>query len=79
MKTYITQVLRALSRLLNALAGGEGDTTFSAASWGLALKGSRWGRLRVKLIDWLNGTPGHCKAAWEWHRDRGLLVKDSAD
>lgn len=72
------QVLRALSRLLNAVTGGEGDTTFSAGSWTLLLAGSRWGRVRVAVVDWLNRDPGHCRRAWEWHKERGLLLLDTA-
>lgn len=66
-----------MSRLLNAVTGGEGDTTYSAASWSLYLDGHRCGRIRVKLIDRLQG-PDHCRKAWEWHRDRGLLEHEGA-
>ncbi len=67
------EVGSAASRLLNALVGGDGSVTFSAASWALAEAGSAWGRHRVALVDWLNRQPGHCRAAWQWHRDRGLV------
>ena len=30
----------------------------------------------VRMVDWLNREPGHCYAAWEWHRERGLLADD---
>jgi len=70
------QLLRAVSRLINAIRGGEGDTTWSAGSWARKLAGSRLGVLEVRLIDRLNREPGHCEAAWLWHRDRGLLVDD---
>ena len=67
------EVGSALSRLLNAVCGGDGSVTFSAASWDLRERGSRWGRWRVALVDRLNREPGHCRAAWEWHRARSLI------
>jgi hypothetical protein len=76
---YLRQIGRACSRLLNALAGGEGDTTFSAGSWAGKLAGTRWGATRVAFVDWLNRQPGHCESAYHWHRDRGLLEQDAAD
>lgn len=75
---HFDQVFRASSRLLNALVGGEGDTTFSAGSWTAFLSGSRTGRWRVAVVDWLNRDEGHCRRAWEWHRDRGLLELDTS-
>lgn len=74
---WLRQVGRALSRVLNALAGGEGDTTYSAGSWAAKLAGTRWGATRVRIVDWLNQEPGHCAAAFAWHRDHGLLAEDS--
>ena len=69
------QVARAVSRLLNALMGGEGDTTFSAYSWHLKQKGKRIGLVRVVLVDRLFGS-GHCEDACEWHRERRLFEDD---
>lgn len=71
---WFRQVGRASSRLLNALVGGDGAVTFSAQSWWLALRGSRWGRWRVGFVDGLpwNG-PGHCREAFRWHVEHGLL------
>lgn len=74
---YWVQVGRGASRLLNALLGGEGDTTFSAASWDDHLRGRRLGALRVRLIDAMWGE-GHCLRAWEWHAAHGLFVWDDA-
>ena len=67
------EVGSALSRLLNAICGGDGSVTLSAASWALHLSGSRWGLWRVDVIDWINREPGHCCKAWEWHRARSLI------
>lgn len=76
---HLDQLARAVSRLLNALTLGEGDTTFSAGSWALKLAGSRLGHWRVAVIDRLHpGDPDHCRKAWEWHRDRGLLQPDTS-
>jgi hypothetical protein len=74
---HLRQTGRALSRLLNAAAGGEGDTTYSAGSYAAALAGTRWGSTRVRVVDWLNREPGHCAAAYKWHLDHGLLAEDS--
>lgn len=75
MGWYLTQIGRALSRLLNAIFGGEGDTTFSAFSWELQRRGSTWGLFRVWLVDAING-PGHCRKAWDWHEDHRLFERD---
>ena len=75
-KTYFAEVGRALSRLLNALTGGEGDTTFSAYSWELQRIGHWSGRLRVRFVDWLNNEPDHCRKAWVWHEEKGLFRRD---
>ena len=80
---YWMQLGRALSRLLNALTGGEGGTTFSAFSAELALYGRglarRWGRLRVWFIDRvLLRDPTHCARAWLWHEEHGLFTWDEA-
>ena len=73
---FARQIGRALSRLLNAVTGGEGDTTFSARSYALKQKGAVLGRLRVVFVDWLNNEPGHCEKAYQWHKERGLLEPD---
>lgn len=77
---YLTQVGRATSRLLNALTGGEGDTTFSAYSFHLMTNGRRsisrlYGAARVTLIDGLAGA-GHCREAYDWHQQHGLFEID---
>lgn len=72
---YAAQVARASSRLLNALTGGEGDTTFSAQSEWLRLRGRPCGRVRVAILDRLFGA-GHCRAAYLWHHDRRLFQRD---
>jgi hypothetical protein len=80
---YFIQVFKGLSRLLNALLGGEGDTTFSAYSGRLANDGrrpiSRWyGRGRVWCIDGVFGH-GHCQAAYEWHLAHNLFEIEKAE
>ena len=73
---YFLQVGRASSRLLNALCGGEGDTTFSAYSWYLATdKGCGIGRLRVRIVDAIR-YKGHCQDAYYWHREHRLFEMD---
>lgn len=86
MLWWIKQVGRASSRLLNALAGGEGDTTFSAYSFELMISRTGWmqkiGWWRVWLIDTLaerlTGREFHCLDAWLWHQERRLFVRDEA-
>jgi subtilisin-like proprotein convertase family protein len=76
MRYWFMQVFRASSRLLNAVTGGEGDSTFSAWSYYLAHDhNSAWGRWRVKVVDSLFGQ-GHCKESYVWHLERDLLHKD---
>lgn len=72
-ESWPREVGSALSRLLSAICGGDGSVTFSAASYDLAVAGSRWGALRVRVVDFLNREPGHCQIAWEWHRARSLI------
>jgi len=77
MRWYLAQIGRASSRMLNAVLGGEGDTTFSAYSYHLAMNGRRpisraYGRARVAIVDGLLGL-GHCFEAWSWHHERGLF------
>jgi hypothetical protein len=71
MKWWALQVFKASSRLLNALTGGEGDTT-SAYSWELKRRGSKWGEIRVWILDGITGYD-HCKQAWDWHEAKGLF------
>lgn len=76
---WVVQILRASSRLLNALTGGEGDSTFSAWSWHLAIQpglAGKIGRLRVAVVDRFAGA-GHCEAAYAWHAQRDLLARDA--
>ena len=74
---YLLQVGKALSRLLNAITGGEGDTTFSAYSYQLKVRGKsqfarRYGAWRVAVIDWFLGDE-HSLSAWLWHEQHDLF------
>jgi hypothetical protein len=80
MSWYFSQIGRATSRLLNAIIGGEGDTTFSAYSYHLMIDGKSrasrvYGRVRVAIVDRLLGS-GHCFVAYAWHNKRGLFEID---
>ncbi|CAB4142801.1 hypothetical protein UFOVP452_40 [uncultured Caudovirales phage] len=70
---YLEEVGSALSRLLNALMGGDGSVTFSARCWALRLDHPPICRVLVWLVDAVNVQPGHCRGAWEWHRARDLM------
>jgi hypothetical protein len=77
---YFKQVYKALSRLLNAMTGGEGDTTFSAYSYYIKVHsktalGARYGAARVWLLDKLHDD-GHCLDAYVWHRLHRLFEID---
>jgi hypothetical protein len=74
LRRYLKEIGRGGSRLLNAMFGGPGDVTFSAWSWELVLRGSAWGRWRVRVLDAISGE-NHCYDAWIWHRTRGLIVR----
>ncbi|MBP2309372.1 hypothetical protein GBZ48_21690 [Azospirillum melinis] len=72
----VGEFLSLLSCLLNVLAGGQREMTFSAASYELAAFGAtprarRWGARRVAVVNWLNrhvtGETNHCRKAWEAH------------
>lgn len=77
MLYYAYQVARAADRLLNALLGGEGDSTFSAWSYYMLVQGSRWGRWRVAIVDAMPfNYAGHCKDAYDWHVKHDLLTID---
>jgi hypothetical protein len=70
---YRMEIARGLSRTLNAITDGDGDTTFSAQSYENLLLGLPGAERRVRLVDALPGTgPGHCQRAWEWHAAHGL-------
>lgn len=76
MRYYAHQVFRAGSRFINALTGGEGDSTFSAWSYHLWVDhNSTWGKWRVQLVDACFG-PDHCKLSYDWHVQRELLQLD---
>lgn len=62
------------SRFLNALLGGDGAVTYSAACWAARLAGTRFGALRVRMVDALNSSPGHCQRAHRWHAERRLIA-----
>ncbi|WP_377807991.1 hypothetical protein ABNQ38_21660 [Azospirillum sp. A29] len=70
------ELVSLLSCLLNMLAGGQREITFSAASYELATFGATprarwWGFRRVAFVNWLNrhvtGETDHCRKAWEGH------------
>lgn len=72
----LSEILSLLSCLLNVLAGGQREITFSAASYELASFGAtprarRWGAYRVAAVNWPNlhvtGETDHCRRAWEAH------------
>lgn len=72
----VGEFLSLLSCLLNVLAGGQREITFSAAFHELATFGAtprarRWGARRVIIVNWLNrhitGETDHCRKAWEAH------------
>lgn len=72
-----TEIARGMSRTLSGIFDGNGDTTFSAWSYLMVLKGKEWGPRRVAFVDWLNRSPGHCKRAYDWHQRHGLFDEDS--
>jgi hypothetical protein len=71
------EVLSAASRLLNAIVNGpaprgDGAVTFSASCFAAAQRGCRVSTWLIRRIDGILG-PHHCRDAWVWHRDRGLV------
>lgn len=72
----LSELSSLLSCLLNVLAGGQREITFSAASYEMATFGAMprvrwWGVRRVSFVNWLNraftGETDHCRKAWEAH------------
>ena len=48
--------------------------SFSAWSWALLLQGSRWGRVRVWVVDRLPfNWVGHCEHWYGWHVQQGYI------
>jgi hypothetical protein len=77
---HLMQIGRALSRLFNAVTGGEGDTTTSAYVYKQSLLGKTKlgipGRAWVSVIDFVLRDPGHCLSAYHWHLERNLFQDD---
>ena len=72
-RTYAQEAGSGASCMLNAVSGGPRTITYSAWSWQRHLQGKPLASARVRLVDAVNLAPGHCRAAWESHRDRGLI------
>lgn len=67
MRRYLFRVLKALSVLLNVIAGGPSGQTFSARNW--AWKKQNRHNI-VRLIDLVLGKD-HCARSWvEWQLSR---------
>lgn len=68
---YLINVIDALSRVLNALLGGESGETLSARAyrcrWALVM------RLINAVVFWQDD---HCRRAYEYHRRGGGLPVD---
>lgn len=71
-----TEILRGMSRTLSGLFDGNGDITFSAWSYWMVLRGKKWGPARVKFVDTINFSEGHCYRAYLWH-DAHKLFDDT--
>lgn len=75
-RTMLAELASLLSCLLNVLAGGQREITFSAASWEMAAYGATpadqaRGMRRVRMVNAINrlatGEDDHCRKAWEAH------------
>lgn len=71
MFKYVYRVAIALSILLNVLAGGHPNQTFSARNY----EWRKQGRPNIVwLIDWLTKDPNHCLVDWvNWQLIRDTL------
>ncbi|WP_338662645.1 hypothetical protein VQH23_21150 [Pararoseomonas sp. SCSIO 73927] len=77
--TYADETGSCASCLLNALTGGPRRATFSAWSWELRLRGKRGAALRVRAVDGFGLRPGHCRDAYDYHVQQGLIRPASID
>lgn len=68
-----TEILRGMSRTLSGCFDGNGDVTYSAWSYWMALRGKEWGPRRVAFVDAVNRSKGHCRRAYEWHEAHKLF------
>lgn len=73
-RSYVVEAGSGASCLLNAVTGGPRTVTFSAWSWERYLRGKAGAMCRVRLVDAINLSPGHCADAWRSHRTRGLIA-----
>lgn len=65
---YWKGVLIALDQLLNALAGGWPDETYSSRCWRWSLQGRDWPRRVVDGVAWLFHDHNHCRESFESER-----------
>lgn len=72
-RTYASEAGSAASCMLNAITGGPRSVTFSAWSWHRTLQCKPHSIFRVRVVDALNLSPGHCEMAWNSHAEAGLV------
>lgn len=69
MRAWFVAVTAAWSQFWNCFWGGNRDQSFSSRSWEASLRGRRWGRISVRIVDCLFGA-GHCEGAYNSDDER---------
>lgn len=69
-RTWVTEILIAVDRLVNAVFRGSADETISARAHRARMAGRpAW----ANFIDWAFGNPQHCLHAWLYESHRWSL------
>lgn len=63
MSRRLIRVLTAFDQLINAILNGYPDETISSRAAKAARRGTPWGCLLCKVLDWID--PGHCERVIE--------------
>lgn len=61
--SYIMRVLIAIDQFANAIIDGDEDETISSRVGRGAVAGKRWALRIEPIINWIMGSPTHCRDA----------------
>ena len=75
--SYAEHVKVAISRLLNAVIGGQYDQMLSSRAWEMSPKSRKWDLVRSVLDFVFYWDNGHCKLNYDW--EKGLHVCSDED
>jgi hypothetical protein len=61
--SYIVRVLISIDQLGNTICNGDPDETISSRVGRGAVAGKRWALMLEPIINWIMGSPTHCRDA----------------